>query len=85
MNKGYRGSKSPWILFLLLLAGGLAGSALTGTLAQTLPVLATTGNIGMQPATLDLQFMQLTFGFTMNLGPLTVLGIILGYLVYRRV
>ncbi|MFA7468158.1 MAG: DUF4321 domain-containing protein [Desulfotomaculaceae bacterium] len=84
MNKGYRGSKSPLILFLLLLTGGLAGSALSGSLAKTLPVLATTGNIGMKPATLDLHFMQLTFGFIMNIGPLTVLGIILGYLVYRR-
>lgn len=69
----------------MLLAGGLAGSALTGTLAKTLPVLATTGNIGMKPATLDLHFLQLTFGFAMNMGPLTALGIILGYLVYRRV
>lgn len=85
MTRGYRGSKSPWILFLLLLAGGLAGSALTGTLARTLPVLATTGNIGLKPATLDLDFIQLTFGFTMQMGPLTALGIILGYLVYRRV
>jgi len=85
LNKGYRGSNSPWILFLLLLAGGLAGSALNDTLAKSLPVLVTTGNIGMKPATLDLHFMQLTFGFVMNLGPLTVLGIIIGYLVYRRV
>lgn len=85
MTRGYRGSKSPWILFLLLLAGGLAGSALTGTLAKTLPVLAATGSVGLRPATLDLQFMQITFGFTMELGPLTALGIILGYLVYRKV
>ncbi len=85
MNKGYRSSSSPWILFLLLLAGGLAGSALNDTLAKTLPMLASTGNIGMKPATLNLHFMQLTFGFVMNLGPLTALGIIIGYLVYRRV
>ncbi|MBF7083721.1 DUF4321 domain-containing protein [Desulfallas sp. Bu1-1] len=85
MTKAYRGAKSPWILLLLLVAGGLAGSALTATLAKTLPFLAATGKIGLHPATLDLQFLQVTFGFTLVLSPVTALGLILGYLVWCQV
>ncbi len=84
MARAYRSVKSPWLLFLLLLAGGLAGSAFSGVLSDMLPVLASTGKVGLRPATLDLQFMQLTFGFTVDLGPVTALGIVLGYLVYRK-
>ncbi|VFU12480.1 conserved hypothetical protein [anaerobic digester metagenome] len=32
-----------------------------------------------------MHFLNLTFGFTFSLGPLTALGLILGYLVYRKV
>ena len=85
MTRTYRSGHSPWILLLLLLAGGLAGSALTGAVAKILPVLASTGRIGLPPATVDLHFLQMTFGFTMTLSPLTALGIVLGYLVYRRI
>ncbi|WP_027366179.1 DUF4321 domain-containing protein [Desulfotruncus alcoholivorax] len=85
MSKGYKSSKSPWILFLLLLAGGLAGSSLSGTLAKSLPFLAATSNIGLKPATLDLHFLSITFGFNVALGPVTALGLVLGYLVYRKV
>jgi len=85
LNKGYRASHRPWVLFLLLLVGALAGSALNDTLAKLLPLLSSTGNIGLKPVTLDLHFMQLTVGLLVNLGPLTVVGLIIGYLVYRRV
>jgi len=84
MAKTYRGGSSVWILVLLLLTGGLAGSAISNSIAKIVPILATSGNIGLQPATLDLQFIQITFGFTFNVGPVTALGLVLGYLVYRR-
>ncbi|SFR08161.1 DUF4321 domain-containing protein [Desulfoscipio geothermicus] len=85
MSRVHRGGKSPWVLLLLLLAGGLAGSALSGTLAQSFPFLAATGKIGLQPATLNLHFMQLTFGATVDMGPVTALGLVLGYLIYRKI
>jgi len=85
MAKTYRGGSSVWILFLLLLAGGLVGSAISNSVAKIVPILATTGKIGLQPATLDLQFIQITFGFTVNVGPVTALGLVLGYLLYRRI
>jgi len=85
MAKTYRGGSSVWILLLLLLAGGLVGSAISNSVAKIVPILATTGKIGLQPATLDLQFIQITFGFTVNVGPVTALGLVLGYLLYRRI
>lgn len=86
MAKNFRnGGSSVWILALLLLVGGLAGSAAGNALAPAFPWLKSTSTIGLKPATLDLQFFNLTFGFTFSLGPLTALGLILGYLLYRKV
>lgn len=85
MAKGYRNEGNVWVLALLLLIGGLAGSAAGNALAPTLPWLKSTSIIGLKPSTLDMQFFNLTFGFTFALGPLTALGLILGYLVYRRI
>jgi len=85
MAKTYRGGSSVWILFLLLLTGGLVGSAISNSLAKVVPFLATSGKIGLQAATLDLQFIQITFGFIINVGPVTALGLVLGYLVYRNI
>jgi len=85
LTSAYRGTRNPWILLLLLLAGAVAGSALNGTVAGIIPVLASSGQIGLRDVTLDLHFMRLTFGFIMDLSPLTALGIVLGYLVYRKI
>jgi hypothetical protein len=50
-----------------------------------LPWLKPTSFIGLNPATLDLRFLNITFGFNFALGPLTALGMILGYVVFRRI
>ena len=85
MPKNYKSYGSVWVLVLLLLIGGLAGSAIGNLLTPTLPWLQSTGSIGLKPATLDLQFVSVTFGLTVILNPVTVIGLILGYFVYRRV
>ncbi len=85
MAKNFKNYGDIWVLVLLLLVGGLTGSALGNALAPAFPWLKATSVIGLQPSTLDLQFLNLTFGFTFALGPLTALGLILGYLIYRRV
>lgn len=84
MGKPFRNSRSPWVLLLLLITGGLAGSAAAGAIAPVLPFVKSTAGFGLAPATLDLHFLKVTFGFNMALGPLTALGLILGYLVYRK-
>ncbi|MDD4168816.1 MAG: DUF4321 domain-containing protein [Desulfotomaculaceae bacterium] len=80
-----KANSSIWVLFLLLLVGGLIGSAIGNTLAPALPWLKTTSTIGLKPFTLDLQFFSMTFGFTFNLSVFTALGFIIGYLIYKRV
>ena len=71
------------LVLSFLLAG--CGSALGDALAPYVPWLKAGSTIGLKPSTLDLHFINLTFGFTFSLGPLTALGLILGYLVYRKI
>ncbi|NLJ75724.1 MAG: DUF4321 domain-containing protein [Peptococcaceae bacterium] len=85
MARNIRNYGSIWVLILLILIGGLAGSAVGDALAPALPWLKTTSLIGLKPFTVDLRFLNITFGFTIALGPLTALGMILGYIVYRRI
>ena len=84
MAGGYKQYQSAWVLVLLLLIGALVGNALAAMLAPLVPALKASYAIGLQPATLDLQLFRITFGFSLTLGPLTALGLILGYLLYRR-
>ncbi|BAF58995.1 MAG: DUF4321 domain-containing protein [Pelotomaculum sp.] len=84
MAKSFKSYGSIWVLVLLLLVGGLAGSAAGNALAPAVPWLRAASVIGLEPSTLDLHFFKLTFGFTIALGPLTALGLIIGYLAYRR-
>jgi len=80
----FKSGKNIAVLVLLLLIGGLAGSAATDAAAPFIPFLKSKASIGFDPATLDLHFMTLTAGFRMILSPLTALGLIIGYWVYRK-
>jgi len=80
----YKSNKNIWILILLLFIGGLAGSAAADALAPYLPFLRSMARIGFDTTTLDLHFVTLALGFKMALSPLTALGLILAYWVYRR-
>lgn len=84
MAKTYKQYKSPWVLVLLLLVGGLAGDAVASVLPSGLSILKSIGAFGIKPAVLDLHFLKLTFGLTCDLGILTVAGFVLAYLVYRN-
>ena len=84
MVKSFKSPKSPWVLLLLLIAGALAGSALAEAL-PALPLIKATKSFGLSPTTLDLHFLKITFGINIALGLLTVLGLIVGYWVYRRI
>lgn len=80
----YKSTKNMWLLFSLLLIGGLAGSAAADAVGAFFPIVNSTARIGFEPSTLNLHFASLTVGFTMSLGPLTALGLIIGYWVYRK-
>lgn len=85
MVRSFRTGRNAFVLFLLLLSGALIGSAIESVLPPALSLLRSAASFGLQPSTLDLHFMQLTFGFSIALGPLAALGLILGYIVWNRI
>lgn len=77
--------RNPWILVVLMILGGLAGSVAGRILSPTFPFLDNMLTAELAPGVLDLQFMTVTFGFSVSIGPLTLFGFLLGYLVYRNI
>lgn len=88
-GKGLKGftDKNVWVLLILLIIGGIIGSCLGVILARIWPGITLfnpTEMVGLPPTTLDLQVLSITFGFTLSLNLLTVIGFILAYLIYRK-
>lgn len=82
----YQNNNSPWVLGLLLVIGGLAGTWFGEVFSQFLPtwlLLKETVFIGLPPTTLDLNIIQFTFGFLLKLNMMTIFGFILALVVYR--
>lgn len=87
MSRAFRNPRSPWILVWLLIAGMLVGGAITEVLANTSvwPWLKAARTFGLTPTTLDLYCVTITVGFQFILSPFTVLGLLGGYWLYRRI
>lgn len=84
MSKTFKTGKGPGVLTIMLLAGGVAGSAAGEALSVYIPMLKNFTSIGFSNTSFNLHFLNLTLGMTMSLGPLTGLGLFLGFLAYRR-
>jgi len=83
--------KSPWILLVFILLGGLLG----GILGEILRVMAPKGTIqniftqaimpGIEPpVTVNLVLLKITFGIVVKMNLLTFLGIFLGIYLYKQ-
>ncbi|HZS11182.1 MAG TPA: DUF4321 domain-containing protein [Nitrospirales bacterium] len=83
--------KSPWILILFIVLGGLLG----GILGEILHIMAPKGTIqnifstaltpGINPPlTIDLILLKITVGFVLKMNLLTFLGIFLGIYLYKQ-
>lgn len=83
--------RTPGILILFVIVGGLVG----GILGEMLLLLSPPGfvkevflkayHVGMiPPFVLDLRLITLTLGFTFRLNLLSLLGIILGFYTYKQ-
>ncbi len=83
MRGNYR---SPWLLVILLIIGGILGSLMGDLLAGVpgLKMLAMAKSIGLPLTTLDLDVVTLTLGFTVKINLFGILGFILAFVVYRR-
>ena len=84
--------KSPWVLLIFVLIGGLFG----GILGEILQVMAPQGNIqtvfatnftpGISPPlTIDLVLLKFTIGFVLKINFLSLLGMFLGIYLYKNV
>jgi len=78
-----RGQRT-FLLVFFLLGGALVGSILSEALARSLWIFARSAEAGLRPSTLNLLFLNVTFGFQLRLSLGTVLGMLLGLLLFRR-
>lgn len=85
---GVKSGKGYVYLFTLIVIFGLAGSALGDALSGGFQILSFLGNkyiIGMtKPFEIDLGLMSFTFGINFTFNILSICGMILGYLLYRK-
>ncbi len=79
--------KNIWILIIFILAGLVIGGLL-GQLASGVDFLWWLGygsSFGLaEPLVLDLSIVKLTFGLVINVNIASIIGILLGVLIYRK-
>ena len=80
------GSKSPWVLLVLMLAGIVLGGFI-GKLTQNSPALSWLNygqSFGLDsPIVLNLGIMVITFGLSIKITIASILGLILAAIIYR--
>ncbi len=75
------------LLLLLLVLGGIIGGWIGDAIVRLWPALAELGrtqSIGLPTFMLDLKVFTLTFGFMLHINLFTILGLIIAYMIYRR-
>lgn len=84
--KGYGHYRSPWLLVILLILGGIFGSLIGQTLGgiQQLAFLNQGIYIGLPDTKLNLDILTLTFGCTFKVNWVGLLGFIIAFVIYRR-
>lgn len=84
--KGSRGNKNGWVLLLLMLAGVVLGGFI-GTLTENISALSWLNygqSFGLDsPIVLNLGIMIITFGLNIKITIASIVGLILGGVVYR--
>ncbi|MEL7571321.1 MAG: DUF4321 domain-containing protein [Eubacteriaceae bacterium] len=76
---------SNFMMIIMILVGGLTGSAIADAAGVYVPFLKSIVKIGFDPFILDLHFITLTLGFKMGFSVLTALGLVVGYWVYQKI
>ncbi len=83
--------KTPWLLIFFVVVGGLFG----GLVAEILRAVAPTGPISRlflenltlgitTPITVNLYLLTVTFGATLKINLLSVIGVLMGVYIYRQ-
>lgn len=76
--------QSALVLVLFLLGGALVGSIASEALAQSFWIFSRSAEAGLHPSTLNLLFLNVTFGFQMKLTLGTAVGLLGGLFLFRR-
>lgn len=83
--------KTPWLLVFFIIVGGLLGGILSGILESLSPegplseIFLYSFHPGIDPPfTLDLHLFKLTFGLSVRLTILSLLGMVLGVYIYKQ-
>jgi len=84
--------KSPWLLLVCVLLGGMFGGLLGEILVSVAPggliqdVFANAIHPGVNPpVTVDLRLITFTIGFTVKMNLLSFIGMILGVFIYKQI
>jgi hypothetical protein len=78
------------VLLVIVILGALIGSVIGEVIAVLAPggflekVFSRGVNPGINPATLDLKVITLTFGLSVKINLASLLGIVLALLIYRK-
>lgn len=84
----YKSGRGIGYLVILLLLFGLAGGALGEIIGQNIKSFAFLKNyftIGMtKPLILNLKLLSLTFGISFNINILSIVGMIFGIFIYKK-
>jgi hypothetical protein len=88
LGSGGKYSKNVWYLVLLLLIFGLLGGAVgdvVGHNFKSLSFLEKSLTIGLtKPLILDLKLILITFGLSFNVNIMSLCGLFIGFLIYRK-
>ena len=77
-------SKVNLILLVLLLMGAIIGSLIGDALGSYAPLLNYGKTIGVDPFVVDLNVIVITFGLKLSLNISGIIGIILAFVVFRK-
>lgn len=78
------GNKNFLVLLLVLLIGLVLGGVIGELFKEHLSILAYGESIGFNPVTIDLSIIELTLGFVMHINLSGVIGILIAFLVFRK-
>lgn len=72
------------VLLVLILVGAILGSLIGAALNDVFPILNYGKSIGVDPFVVDLNVVIITFGFKLSLNLAGIIGIVLAFLIYRK-
>lgn len=73
------------VLAIFLLVGLVVGSFIGELLEGTIDLFSYSKAIGFDPFTIDLVFIQLTFGLKLTVNLATAVGLLIVLIIYRKI